>query len=377
MPTTNYIWDEQNYLAETDENNVVQTVYTNEPQQYGNLISSRISGTTSYHHFDALGSTRQLTNAAGTVTDSAIYDAWGNVVSRTGTTGIVFLWVGVVGYYFDVETGHFYVRARIYGPTIGRWTAKDAARRAPEIMRPYAYCGNSPVSRVDPSGLLDWETYPGPVPPFIDWGFLDDRFRGTRIVGFCGAFVWITQWILGKTETDGFIAQRVCQKEFDVHDCPRAQCNPRPLPGACTNTGTCDSECYIELWGVRNSKIFVNGIFNETPVGEGNNDIFGYFGCTNSCSNGCTRGKIKRTGEAFFVPLNSNKTDVDWLRQTFSGGVVNACALASACDVNDIYATLSGMKKGQITKKSVEVNWNCCCPQPPCECKISEPKYSP
>jgi hypothetical protein len=35
MPTTNFIWDEQNYLAETDQNNVIQTVYTNEPQQYG------------------------------------------------------------------------------------------------------------------------------------------------------------------------------------------------------------------------------------------------------------------------------------------------------------------------------------------------------
>ncbi len=47
MPTTNYIWDEDNLLAETDGNNVVQTVYTNEPQQYGNLVSSRISGMTS------------------------------------------------------------------------------------------------------------------------------------------------------------------------------------------------------------------------------------------------------------------------------------------------------------------------------------------
>src|SRR5262245_43274719 len=106
MPTTtNYIWDEQDYLAETDDNNIVQTVYTNEPEQYGNLISSRISGTTSYHHFDALGSTRQLTNSAGTVTDAVIYDAWGNVVSRVGTTPTTRLWVGVLTYYTDAETG--------------------------------------------------------------------------------------------------------------------------------------------------------------------------------------------------------------------------------------------------------------------------------
>src|SRR6266404_3432002 len=103
MPTTNYIWDEQNYLAEADENNAVQTVYTNEPQQFGNLISSRISGTTSYHHFDALGSTRQLTNAAGTTTDTMVYDAWGRMLIRTGTTALALLWLGRIGYYSDNE----------------------------------------------------------------------------------------------------------------------------------------------------------------------------------------------------------------------------------------------------------------------------------
>src|SRR5579863_5862698 len=126
MPTTtNYIWDEDNLLAETDVNNVVQTVYTNEPQQYGNLLSSRISGTTSYHHFDAIGSTRQLSTHTGLVSDTVTYDAWGNVVNRTGTTAIVFLWIGELEYCFDVESGQICVRERIYGPAIGRWTAPD------------------------------------------------------------------------------------------------------------------------------------------------------------------------------------------------------------------------------------------------------------
>ena len=42
MPTTtNYIWDEDNLLAEADGTNTVNTVYTNEPEHYGNLVSSR------------------------------------------------------------------------------------------------------------------------------------------------------------------------------------------------------------------------------------------------------------------------------------------------------------------------------------------------
>ena len=72
MPTTKYIWDEQNYLAEADGNDTIQTVYTNEPHQYGNVISSRISGITSYHEFDGLGSTRQLTSGIGATTDTVV-----------------------------------------------------------------------------------------------------------------------------------------------------------------------------------------------------------------------------------------------------------------------------------------------------------------
>src|SRR5262249_26008973 len=75
--TTNYIWDEQNYLAEADGTNTINVVYTNEPERYGNLVSTRLpvagTPTTVYHHFDAIGSTRQLTNAAVTVIDTMIY----------------------------------------------------------------------------------------------------------------------------------------------------------------------------------------------------------------------------------------------------------------------------------------------------------------
>jgi hypothetical protein len=98
-------WDFQNYLAETDDQNEIQAVYTNEPQSYGNLISQyRKDGaiwTPSYYQYDALGSTRALTDDAGDATDTYVYDAWGNEVAVTGTTVNPFRWVGDVGYYWD------------------------------------------------------------------------------------------------------------------------------------------------------------------------------------------------------------------------------------------------------------------------------------
>jgi RHS repeat-associated protein len=154
MPTTKYIWDEDNLLAEADGTNTINTVYTNEPQQFGNLISTRIAGTTSYHHFDALGSTRQLTNSAGTVTDAMTYDAWGNVVGRTRSTAITALWAGQFGYQFDSEIGLFCVRRRPYDPPAGRWTTIDPLEMS---LTGYIYVSNRPTNVLDPSGLKDWQ----------------------------------------------------------------------------------------------------------------------------------------------------------------------------------------------------------------------------
>jgi RHS repeat-associated protein len=180
MPTTNYIWDEQNYLAETDENNVVQTVYTNEPQQYGNLVSSRISGTTTYHHFDAIGSTRQLTNTAATVTDGLLYDACGNVVNRMGSTTALLLWVGQLHYYCDVELNTFAVRRRPYSPATARWTTVDALEFLDGTTL-YIYAINSPILHTDPSGLVV-QCKQTCLRPTTDPGANDGTSRGGQLL---------------------------------------------------------------------------------------------------------------------------------------------------------------------------------------------------
>jgi RHS repeat-associated protein len=163
MPTTtNYIWDEQNLLAESDGTNTINVVYTNEPQKYGNLISSRISGATSYHAFDALGSTRQLTSSAGGTTDTAIYDAWGNVMNRTGTTAARLLWIGALGYYADAENGQIVVRRRPYAPATARWTALDPAD--PSVsLNGFAYADARPVTLSDPTGMQAGKPAPSKI----------------------------------------------------------------------------------------------------------------------------------------------------------------------------------------------------------------------
>ena len=61
MSVTEYIWDAEsdNVLTETDGAGNTTAVYTNEPAQYGSLVSQRREGTTSYYHFDAVGQGRE------------------------------------------------------------------------------------------------------------------------------------------------------------------------------------------------------------------------------------------------------------------------------------------------------------------------------
>ena len=127
MAVTHYLWDTEsdNVLTEFDDSFDTTAVYTNEPTQFGDLVSQHRDTATSWYHSDGLGSTRELTDNTETVTDTNIYDAWGNDLESTGTTEYSYRWVGAKGYYYDTELGSYYVRARTYKPTIARWTAHD------------------------------------------------------------------------------------------------------------------------------------------------------------------------------------------------------------------------------------------------------------
>ena len=149
---TNFIWDleSDNVLLETDDFDTTQVIYTNEPNTFGSLISQRRGSTTSWYHFDALGSTNNLTNSNETITDSYIYDAWGNKLSTTGSTTNPFQYVGQYGYYHDEETGSNYIRARVYSPIIGRWASADPLGFVDGMNLYLAYFV---PNRSDPSGL--------------------------------------------------------------------------------------------------------------------------------------------------------------------------------------------------------------------------------
>ena len=63
-------------------------------------------------------------------------------------------------YYFDTETGLYYLKSRYYDPEICRFiTIDDISYIDPETINGlnlYAYCGNNPVMFSDPNGKAKW-----------------------------------------------------------------------------------------------------------------------------------------------------------------------------------------------------------------------------
>ena len=153
MPVTNYIWDvaTDTCLMETDENDATTAVYTNRPERFGPTISQRRNGESHFFHRDALGSVVNVTDAAENVTDSYVYKAYGEILAATGSTVNPFRWVGSLGYYYDIDLLQYYIRARHYDPRWARFLSRDPIQ---SDLNFYPYCGNNPLTRLDPTGLL-------------------------------------------------------------------------------------------------------------------------------------------------------------------------------------------------------------------------------
>jgi len=147
-----FVWDDQNYLAETDAAGVTEVAYTTEPSTYGSTISHRTGGATTTYHFDALAAARALTNSSETVLESYNYTAFGTILGAP-TLLTPFLWGGLVGYYWDADLATQYIRARHYQPNIARWISLDPIGFAGGDANLFRYVGNSPLGSIDSSGL--------------------------------------------------------------------------------------------------------------------------------------------------------------------------------------------------------------------------------
>ena len=108
---------------------------------------------TYYYVLNLQGDVVKLIQANGHIVAQYTYDAWGNVSSSGRLAEINPL--RYRGYYYDSETGFYYLQSRYYDPANRRFINADSYQSTGQGFigtNMFAYCNNSPILFVDHDG---------------------------------------------------------------------------------------------------------------------------------------------------------------------------------------------------------------------------------
>ena len=112
---------------------------------------------TYYYILNLQGDVVQIIDANGVMQAEYIYSPWGEVISAEGDLAEINP-LRYRGYYYDSETGFYYLRSRYYDPENHRFInadSIDATLSAGDMgCNMYSYCYNSPINQVDEDGRL-------------------------------------------------------------------------------------------------------------------------------------------------------------------------------------------------------------------------------
>ena len=164
---TTHIWNGANIVLELDDGgNVID--------RYVRGMGLIKNGQNQWFHFNAHGDVVGLTNNSGDVTKTYRYDAFGVEINPDPNDKNPWRYCGE---YLDLETNTYYLRARYYQPSTGRFLSEDTHwhsgnmiygdnprdplglnRYTPDITairqsgNLYVYCMGNPIRFVDPTG---------------------------------------------------------------------------------------------------------------------------------------------------------------------------------------------------------------------------------
>ena len=141
------------------QSNGLEFIYDN-----SGVIGLKYAGNTYFYRRDCQGNIIAILDSVGAVVVEYKYDAWGNHEAEVASEDYVALAeinpFRYRGYYFDEETGLYYLQTRYYDPEVGRFISRDSIEYAdPEAicgLNLYAYCGNNPVMFTDETGRAEW-----------------------------------------------------------------------------------------------------------------------------------------------------------------------------------------------------------------------------
>ena len=121
---TDYLVLENRILQQSDGTNTITFRYDGENK----AASFDLNGTEYYYLRNLQGDIAGIVDGTGSLVVEYTYDAWGKLLSITGSLADT---VGVLnplryrGYYYDTETGLYYLQSRYYDPETGRFLNAD------------------------------------------------------------------------------------------------------------------------------------------------------------------------------------------------------------------------------------------------------------
>ena len=116
------------------------------------------NGTTYYYLRNAQGDIMGISDEEGNQLVAYTYDAWGKPLSITGTMATTLGEANPFryrGYFYDGETGLYFLQSRYYDPEVDRFISADSQLNTDAEITGYnlfCYGGNNPVNTADPTG---------------------------------------------------------------------------------------------------------------------------------------------------------------------------------------------------------------------------------
>jgi len=189
--------------------------YTFAKNMQGDVIGIYSGGAlVAKYEYNAYGQILSITNASGTdISNNASHIANINPFRYRG-------------YYYDTETGFYYLQTRYYDPVVGRFINRDTSEiltATPTSLTDknlFAYCDNNPIMRIDQGGQF-WDI-------FFDVGSLacsiydvcKNPSDGWAWAGLAGDVVDLVPFVTGVGETVKVskTANKIVDAVDTVHD---------------------------------------------------------------------------------------------------------------------------------------------------------------
>ena len=157
--TTEYYWLNGMLQGQKTGEEYIFFLYEENGTAYGFIIQNGTEKSYYYYEFNVQGDIIGIIDSTGSKVVEYTYNEWGKLLSITGTMTDTIGQKNPLryrGYYYDAETGLYYLNSRYYDPEIGRFiNADNQISGVGSDIRGYnlfAYCFNNPVNMNDSTG---------------------------------------------------------------------------------------------------------------------------------------------------------------------------------------------------------------------------------